>query len=223
MRTTFIVLITLILTTSSLQAQSDQETIEAQALEIKQLKRALNIKEQELKILLITVKNAKQESMLHSTDQHLKFQNVDNITPTRVVVKPSMLSETAIKEIDQGADTNTDTDTLTDNLEKASAQADDVVESTEDSETSSKSEESVQKEIEKLTYMKPSTFTLTKDTHVYPKIYGEAGEIWTEGMRFTSNKRRGSWIQITGKITNAHWKAVTSELWIDESFVKKIR
>ncbi len=243
-KTTLSLLLTLVMTMSLLQAQTDQEKIEAQALEIKQLKRALKIKEEELKILLITIKNSKQESMLHSTEQHLKFKNVDNVTPTRVVVKPSMLSETAIKEIDQGG--YTDTDVIEDNLNKASSQDQEAMAQNEMDETdagveSDKKEvavadkevleepkevdeaKAVKKEIEKLTFMKPSTFTVVKATPVYSKIYGPESEAWEKGMRFTSNKRRGSWIQITGKITNSRWKAVKTELWIDESNVKKVR
>lgn len=218
MKSFFTTVITLSLTAGLLHAAPTQETFDAQSLEIKQLKRALNVKEQELKILLITLKNSKLESMLHSTEQHLKFKNIDNITSTRVVIKPSMLSEAAIKEIDSGADT--DTDVIEDNLNKPSTQAQ-KAQSKED--ISKAAQEAMTKEIPKLTYMKPSTFSLIVDGKVYTKIYAQDGVEWNKGMRFTSNKRRGPWIKITGQITNGNWKSANGDLWINETCVKKVR
>lgn len=238
MRIVFIRLITLCLSMSLLQAESLNATIESQALEIKQLKRALSLKEQELKILLITLKNSKQESMLHSTQQHLEFQDVSNVSPTRVVVKSSTLSESAIKEIDNIGDT--DTDALDDTLNNQDASGEtqagsstammtqkghDTESSKMDESQSIIDESMIDKEtaIPALTRMKPSTFSLIKDTKVTKKIFDKEGESWREGMRFTSNKRRGTWIQITGRITDQGWKQVHGTLWINQSSVKKIR
>lgn len=230
-----------------LHAEGLQSTVDAQALQIKQLKRALSLKEQELKVLLITIKNAKQESMLHTNQQHLEFQDVDNVSPTRVVVKPSMLSEVAIKEIDHSGDI--DTDTLEDSFNQkfdgnstaSNTQAGMEHDATTDSadivtnatrpwvkEEIAKVEKKIdakkqEKVIPKLTRIKASTFALTVDTQVYKKIFDEKGEAWTTGMRFTSNKKRGTWIKITGKITDGRWKQVKSDLWIDESCVEKVR
>ena len=226
-----------------LNAEALQSTIDAQALQIKQLKRALSLKEQELKVLLITIKNAKQESMLYTNQQHLEFQDVDNVSATRVVVKPSMLSETAIKEIDQSGDI--DTDALEDSFNKKfdeNATANNTQAGLENSNMTNSANivdkttlptikeeiDTVQKVIDKqvvpkLTRIKPSTFALKVDTQVYKKIFDTEGEDWTIGMRFTSNKKRGTWIKITGKITDSGWKQVKSDLWIDESCVNKIR
>ena len=226
-----------------LNAEGLQSTVDAQALQIKQLKRALSLKEQELKVLLITIKNAKQESMLHTNQQHLEFKDVDNVSATRVVVKPSMLSETAIREIDQSGDI--DTDTLEDSFNKkfdesattsntqAGMESDKVTNSADivdkttlptiKEEVSTVEKEINKQVIPKLTRIKPSTFALKVDTQVYKKIFDTQGENWTIGMRFTSNKKRGTWIKITGRITDSGWKSVASDLWIDESCVKKIR
>lgn len=226
-----------------LSAEGLQSTVEAQALQIKRLKRALSVKEQELKVLLITIKNAKQESMLHSSQQQLEFQNVNNVSATRVVVKPSMLSEKAIREIDQSGDI--DTDTLEDNFNKkfdenataSNTQAGMERETTANSahivdkttlpsvkeEIASIEKEINKRVIPKLTRIKASTFALKVNTKVYKKIFDTEGEDWRSGMRFTSNKKRGTWIKVTGKITDSGWKQVTSDLWIDESCVKKIR
>lgn len=246
MRTIFIGLITLLISMSLLQAESLQATVNAQAIEIKQLKRALSLKEQELKILLITVKNSKQESMLHTNQQHLEFKDVNNVSATRVVIKPSMLSETAIKEIDHAGDTDTDAldDTLSGSDTSGETQAGTTdtmkAQSMEDTKSVTVKKELPQKEMMKeektaeiamdekqvipaLTRMKPSTFSLIKDTKVFKKIFTKEGDAWREGMRFTSNKRRGKWIQITGKITDQGWQQVGSELWIEQSYVKKIR
>ena len=235
MRTIFIGLITLFLSMGLLQAESLQATVDAQALEIKRLKRALSLKEQELKILLITMKNSKQESMLHSSQQHLEFKDVNNVSATRVVIKPSMLSETAIKEIDHAGDTDTDAldDTLNGKADSNGTQAGTSEAMLAQSQETTKSitvqkilpkEELMQEEtIPALTRMKPSTFSLIKDTQVVKTLFAKEGEAWTEGMRFTSNKRRGKWIQVTGRITDQGWKQVTSELWIDQTYVKKIR
>jgi len=225
MRTIFVTVITLFFTTGWLCANSLQATVDAQALEIKQLKRQLSLKEQELKILLITIKNSKQESMLHSTQQHLEFKDVNNVSATRVVIKPSMLSEKAIKEIDNSGDI--DTDTVAYASQEANASTHTMDQTTQEDMTTVDTpvvEKDLQeKVIPKLTRIKPSTFALIKDTKVFKKIFAEEGDDWTKGMRFTSNKKRGSWIQITGKITDAGWKQVSSELWIDESCVEKIR
>lgn len=220
-------LLTLTLLMGILNAKGTQSTIDAQALEIKQLKRALGVKEQELKILLITIKNSKQESMLHTSEQSLEFKDVNNVSATRVVIKPSMLSETAIKEIDHAGDVDTGTvedENRHDNSVKTAVK--EANKTAIESNSAAKKEttdSSESEEMPKLSYITPSTFSLTMDADVYSKIFAPASKKWKKDMRFTSNKKRGKWIQITGKIDKGNWSSVKSDLWIDESCVKKVR
>jgi hypothetical protein len=230
MKKVLFIVVTLLMS-QSLVADDLQNTIDDQAMQIKQLKRALSLKEQELKILLITLKNSKQESMLHSNEQHLEFSDVDNVSATRVVVKPSMLSETAIKAIDHAEDVDTaalDGEISEDDASATPDETADVeVAATEDTmvveDKITIKQEAEPKVIPKLSYMKPSTFALTMDADVFKVIFSKDGEAWKKGKRFTSNKKRGDWIQITGEITNGKWKQVSGELWIDQNCVKKVR
>lgn len=220
-------LLSILVFAQSLYAENLQSTIDEQAMQIKQLKRDLSLKEQELKILLITIKNSKQESMLHSNGQHLEFSDVNDVSPTRVVVNPSMLSETSIKAIDKVESVDMSKIPLTENNET------DVVVSQETQapqmETDSIPTEQVvsakkmPEKMDALSYMKPSTFTLIVNTKVFNTVHDRIGVAWAEGKRFTSNKKRGDWIQITGEINQGKWKQVYTELWIDSACVKKVR
>ncbi len=227
------VLLVMVLCTSAVMAQTLEEQVQKQENEIKRLKRELSVKEQEIKILLITLKNAQQEAVLNSDGTKLEFKDVNQLSATRVVVKPSMLSEAAIKEIDQGS--YTDTDTMSANMAQSVKEQDVSVEvegkekeALKESATESTLKEAPKRQdgpkvIAKLTYMKPSKFELTADAQIFAKIYGNAIETWEQGQRFTSNKRRGPWIQITGKITAKGWEQVKKPLWIDDQYTKIVK
>lgn len=200
----------------SVHAESLQGTIDRQQSMIKQLKREVAIKDQEIKILLITLKNAQQESMIASSGQKLEFNNVSNVSPTRVVLKSSMLSESAIKEINKYQ--QTDTDTLSGmNAPKK------LTEPTTVSHTGSEVKKATDSCNFPIQYIKASKFELIKEGKVYYEVGGSNFELWPEGKRFTSNKKRGPWILVTGQITRDGWTRSSQELWISENDVQTIQ
>ena len=77
--------------------------------------------------------------------------------------------------------------------------------------------------IQKLVYTKPSKFRLLCESAIYEKIGEESIEIWDKGKTFTSNRKRGEWILITGQITANGWKQSEQKLWIHSDNIKKIR
>ena len=246
------------------QAQSLQETIDKQAREIKELKRQLAIKKQEIKILLITLKNAQQESMLNASSPSLQFKDIKTPNRATVVLKPSMLSEMAIREIDKYD--QSDTDTIQENLREVvedkpssdmpvqkvapvqkqqsltkktsptpvvQAQTEPVVEKPKvlaqkksKQKPLVKTVEPVQKphlNLPPLQYTKPTKYRVRHDAKVYAKIGAIDFQTWKARRAFTSNKKRGHWIRITGLITHEGWVKAPSEMWIDEKDVRVIK
>lgn len=218
------------LSVTLLAAESLQEqTIATQAQEIKNLQRELGIKKQEIKILLITIKNQQKESMLSATNQPLEFSNISKITPTKVVLKPSMLSEEAIQEIDRSNQTDTDTlaglmpnseQNMTVIAPKPNTTAQKCKTQTVDKNVTTKAQQNVKY---KLVYTKPSKFKLTHESFIYGVLGEKPIGTWEEGKAFTSNRKKGPWILITGEISKKGWVQVKQKLWINEDDIKKSR
>lgn len=194
--------------TLQLEALSLEEQLVSQEAEIKQLKRELAIKEQEIKILLITLKNAQEETILSSSGQKLEFATIDQVSPTRVVLKPSMLSETAIKEINKLE--QTDTDTLSQTTDEKPQQA-----ATMDA-------NSMDAKLPPMEYIKASKFELMSEAKVYSEIGDTTFTVWPQGTRFTSNRKRGNWILVTGQITSKGWKRSDENFWVPQEAVRII-
>ncbi|KIM10855.1 MAG: hypothetical protein KU37_09025 [Sulfuricurvum sp. PC08-66] len=204
--------------------------------QIKALERELAIKKQEIQILLIAIKNQKQESIQKSNAPSLSFQSVDTPAPTKVILKPSMLSEEAISAIDR--ENQTDTDTLmasaptqnTDVVAPEATQATTPEESPEESEAvqqeattdtiASRKESHAPSTIAGIIYTKPTKYHLIEKATIFSDLGQSRIEEWEKERAFTSNRRKGEWILVTGRITSRGWEMVEKSMWIHQSHVK---
>lgn len=216
-------LIFLSMTVYAVAASSD-DIIAQKDKKIEHLKRELAIKKQEIQILLIAIKNQKQEQLSASNEQALEFDTVKKVSPTRVVLKPSMLSEEAISAIDRTY--QTDTDTLTQQMQNISHNNQDsgdeltIIDDTQAVEDVAQSAPQQNPDELKLEYTTPKKYYMRRHATVYKDLGRTPFANYKEGKSFTSNRKKGDWILITGQITNKGWQAAKQEIWVHKSNVR---
>ncbi len=74
---------------------------------------------------------------------------------------------------------------------------------------------------EKVQTFKASSFRLKNSSSIYDAPDGNMIDAWEKKRSFTSNKKIGSWIKITGYFVDKQWRKAKVEMWVKELDVSK--
>ncbi len=77
----------------------------------------------------------------------------------------------------------------------------------------------VKKEMQKIEIFTASSFKLNKNSDIFDSPQGNKIISWKKGRSFTSNKKMGSWIKITGYFVDKKWKQARKDLWIENLYI----
>jgi len=73
----------------------------------------------------------------------------------------------------------------------------------------------------KVTYFKPASFRLRKESAIYNRPNGKVIDQWEKKRSFTSNQKTQEWIKITGYFVDKKWRKAKKEMWVRLSDVKQ--